>query len=147
MKATMKIDGMMCMHCVGHVSDALNALDGVSAKVVLEDNAAYLELSGDCDAALAAVKQAVADAGYTVTGVEPEDAPQKATLKIDGMMCMHCVGRVSDALNALDGVSAKVVLEDNAAYLELSGDCDAALAAAQKAVADAGYTVTGTERG
>ena len=71
----------------------------------------------------------------------------KTTLKIDGMMCMHCVGRVSDALNALDGVSAKVVLEDNAAYLELSGDCDAALAAAQKAVADAGYTVTGTERG
>lgn len=71
----------------------------------------------------------------------------KATMKIDGMMCMHCVARVNDALNAVDGVSAKVVLEDNAAYLEISGEYETAIAAAEKAVIDAGYTVTATERG
>lgn len=64
----------------------------------------------------------------------------KKTLKIDGMMCSHCAGRVSQVLNAIDGVSAEVSLEDKAAYLTLSADvADDVLI---KAVTDAGYTVT-----
>ena len=65
---------------------------------------------------------------------------QKITLKIDGMMCSHCTGRVSQALNAIDGVSAEVSLEDKAAYVTLSADvADDVLI---QAVTDAGYTVT-----
>ena len=64
----------------------------------------------------------------------------KKTLKIDGMICSHCTGRVSQVLNAIDGVSAEVSLEDKAAYLTLSADvADDVLI---KAVTDAGYTVT-----
>ncbi|HCB65474.1 MAG TPA: heavy metal translocating P-type ATPase, partial [Ruminococcaceae bacterium] len=64
----------------------------------------------------------------------------KKTLKIDGMMCSHCTGRVSQVLNAIDGVSAEVSLEDHAAYLTLTADVpDEVLV---KAVTDAGYTVT-----
>ena len=64
----------------------------------------------------------------------------KQTRKIDGMMCSHCTGRVSQVLNAIDGVSAEVSLEDKAAYLTLSADvADDVLI---KAVTDAGYTVT-----
>ena len=64
----------------------------------------------------------------------------KKTLKIDGMMCSHCTGRVSQVLNAIDGVSAEVSLEDKAAYLTLSADvADDVLI---KAVTDAGDTVT-----
>ena len=64
----------------------------------------------------------------------------KKTLKIDGMVCSHCTGRVSQVLNAIDGVSAEVSLEDKAAYLTLSADvADDVLI---KAVTDAGYTVT-----
>ena len=64
----------------------------------------------------------------------------KKTLKIDGMLCSHCTGRVSQVLNAIDGVSAEVSLEDKAAYLTLSADvADDVLI---KAVTDAGYTVT-----
>ena len=33
---TLKVDGMMCMHCVKHVQDALNALDGVTATANLD---------------------------------------------------------------------------------------------------------------
>ncbi len=29
----------------------------------------------------------------------------QATIMIDGMSCMHCVGRVKQALDALEGVS------------------------------------------
>ena len=46
----------------------------------------------------------------------------KKVMKIEGMMCGHCTGRVSKVLNELDGVSAEVSLEDKAAYLEVSGD-------------------------
>lgn len=41
-----------------------------------------------------------------------EKRTMKETFKINGMMCSHCTGRVSDALNALDGVSAEVSLDN-----------------------------------
>ena len=67
MKKTLKIDGMMCSHCTGRVSQALNTIDGVSAEVSLEDKAAYVTLSADV--ADDVLIQAVTDAGYTVTEV------------------------------------------------------------------------------
>lgn len=63
----------------------------------------------------------------------------KKTLKIDGMSCSHCTGRVSQVLNAIDGVSAEVSLEDKAAYLTM--DTEIADEILVKAVTDAGYTV------
>ena len=41
-----------------------------------------------------------------------EKKTMKETFRINGMMCSHCTGRVSDALNALDGVSAEVSLDN-----------------------------------
>ena len=68
-----------------------------------------------------------------------EEKKMKKTMKIEGMMCGHCTGRVEKALNALDGVQAEVSLEDKAAYLTIDGDVsDAAL---KKAVEDEGYQV------
>ncbi|NCC07677.1 MAG: heavy metal translocating P-type ATPase [Clostridia bacterium] len=66
-KVTISIDGMMCGHCRGHVEEALNKLNGVSATVRLDDKNAVCTIEGDTtDEQL---KQAVADAGYTVTGI------------------------------------------------------------------------------
>ncbi len=63
------------------------------------------------------------------------------TMKIEGMMCAHCSGRVEKALNDLPGVTAAVDLAAGTAAV--TGDVsDEALT---KAVADAGYTVTGIE--
>ena len=45
MKKTMFINGMMCNHCTGMVTKVLNAIDGVSAEVSLENKCAYIELS------------------------------------------------------------------------------------------------------
>ncbi len=59
------------------------------------------------------------------------------TMKIEGMMCAHCSGRVEKALNDLPGVTATVNLEAGAA--SVTGDApDDVLT---KAVTDAGYTV------
>ena len=68
MKKTIKIEGMMCSHCTGRVDKALNALDGVTATVSLEDKVAYVTVDGAVtDEEL---KKAVVDAGYEVTGIE-----------------------------------------------------------------------------
>ena len=37
---------------------------------------------------------------------------------IDGMMCMHCSGRVESTLNGMEGVSATVNLEEKCAYVK-----------------------------
>ena len=68
-----------------------------------------------------------------------EEIKMKKVLKIEGMMCNHCTGRVDKALNEMDGVSATVSLEDKCAEVELSKDIsDEELV---KVVTDAGYEV------
>ena len=69
MTKTMKIEGMMCMHCEATVKKALEKLDGVeSAQVSHEAGTAVVTLSADV--ADDALKKAVEDKDYTVTGIE-----------------------------------------------------------------------------
>ncbi len=63
------------------------------------------------------------------------------TMKIEGMMCAHCSGRVEKALNDLPGVTATVDLEAGTAAVQ--GDVSDEVLT--KAVTDAGYQVTGIE--
>ncbi len=78
----------------------------------------------------------------TVNNIKEINKMEK-TIKIEGMMCMHCAGRVEKALNGIDGVSANVDLEGKKAVVTLSADVsDETLA---KAVTDAGYEVVGVE--
>ena len=62
---TVHIEGMMCKNCVAHVTKALLTLDP-NVTVSLESNSATIADSADD----AAIRQAVADAGYEVTGIE-----------------------------------------------------------------------------
>ena len=66
-----------------------------------------------------------------------EETTMKKVMTIEGMMCMHCSGRVDKALNALEGVSAVVDLEAKTATV--TGDVSDELL--RKTVEDAGYTV------
>ena len=68
MKKTIMIEGMMCDHCTGSVSKALNNIDGVKAEVNLQDKAAYVELSQDISDEV--LKEAVIEAGYEVTSIQ-----------------------------------------------------------------------------
>lgn len=68
MKKTISIEGMMCEHCVKHVTDALNKLDGVAAEVSLSDKNAVVNLEKEVSEEV--LKQAVEDAGYQVTGIQ-----------------------------------------------------------------------------
>lgn len=69
MKKTIHVEGMMCMHCVGHVEKALRGVPGVKGVTVsLDDQNAIVDVdeSVSNDALTAAVK----NAGYEVTGIE-----------------------------------------------------------------------------
>ncbi|MDE7433229.1 MAG: cation transporter, partial [Lachnospiraceae bacterium] len=59
---TLKVEGMMCMHCVSHVEEALNKLEGVSAKANLETKEVAVENSKNLDVDL--LINAVKEAGY-----------------------------------------------------------------------------------
>lgn len=69
-----------------------------------------------------------------------EENGMKKTLTVEGMMCMHCVKRVTDALQSIDGVEkADVNLKKKRAVVTLVREIpDEALV---KAVQNAGYTV------
>ncbi len=69
MTKTIKINGMMCSHCTGRVSDALNAIDGVTADVTL-DNGGEARVTLAKDVSDDALRSAVTDAGYEVTAIE-----------------------------------------------------------------------------
>ncbi|MDF2880390.1 MAG: copper ion binding protein [Clostridiaceae bacterium] len=63
------VEGMSCMHCVKHVTDALNEVNGVSnVNVSLDTKTATIEANDnvkDQD-----IKAAIEDAGYEVVNIQ-----------------------------------------------------------------------------
>ena len=65
MKKTLKIEGMMCQHCVAHVTKALSSVMGVaSVEVNLKKKTAVVELSEEVSNEI--LSAAVTEAGYEV---------------------------------------------------------------------------------
>lgn len=67
MNKVMIIDGMVCEHCKARVEKALNAMEGVTASVDLEQETATVEITGDVSEQ--SLIDAVSEAGYTVASV------------------------------------------------------------------------------
>ncbi|MBL8348292.1 MAG: heavy metal translocating P-type ATPase [Rubrivivax sp.] len=143
------IDGMTCASCVSRVEKALGKVPGVGgASVNLATETAQLTpgaVTSDLQAAISAerVVRAVEEAGYEVPR-------QAARLRIVGMTCASCVGRVEKALARVPGVlSASVNLATETAEITWAGrgagraTVQAALVAA---VAKAGYEAAGLDQ-
>ena len=65
MQKTLKIEGMMCQHCVAHVTKALQSIEGVtSVEVNLKKKTAVVEL--EKEVANEVFVEKVVDAGYEV---------------------------------------------------------------------------------
>ncbi len=122
------IQGMTCASCSARVEKVLKQLPGVTdATVNLATETATV--SGEAD--LAAVKQAIEKAGFSVP-------TESCTLDISGMTCASCSARVEKALARVPGVlDASVNLATERATVKLAqGTSPAALIAA---VERAGY--------
>lgn len=123
--------GMTCASCVGRVEKAIRAAPGVkTATVNLAAERARVEM--DEAGSAAAVTQAIRSAGY-------EPIEHTFELKITGMTCASCVGRVERALKAAPGVlDASVNLATERATVRvLEGATD--VRGLSEAVARAGY--------
>ena len=63
MVVVIKVKGMMCMHCVAHVKEALEKVDGVSSvEVSLENGEAKVTLAKEVSEEV--LKEAIRNAGY-----------------------------------------------------------------------------------
>lgn len=122
--------GMTCASCVGRVEKAIAAVPGVAtASVNLAAERAHVEFTSEGNTH--AVVEAIRKAGY-------EPLERTLELKVDGMTCASCVGRVERALRAAPGVlQAQVNLAtERATVTMLEGADPTALVAA---VENVGY--------
>ena len=87
------------------------------------------------------------EAGTNTAAAEPEregEKTMKKTMIIEGMMCMHCTGRVEKALAALEGVEAvEMSLEGKSATLTLSAEVSDQILT--DTVTQAGYEVVSVQ--
>ncbi len=139
-KASVKIDGMMCNHCTATVDHAIRKVAGIKdVKVELESAKAFICM--DEKTSKIAIKQAIIDAGYIPSEIEREEEEMnlfgkktKEEIKVPDMMCKHCVAHVTEALEKTEGISnVKVDLESKTA--SFTGDRKKAF----EAIKEAGY--------
>ena len=111
----------------------------VSANVSLEQKSAVVR----ADHALSQeeVTDAIKAEDYEVTSFEAVSTPKEAvSIKIDGMMCEHCVKAVTKALSGIDGVTVlSVSLEDGVAKVSVQEGFDTEKL--RNAVTEQGYKV------
>ena len=67
-RKTVKISGMHCDHCVRSVTEAINKIDGASAKVSLKSETAVV--SYDRPVEDEKIRRAVEDAGFQVVSIK-----------------------------------------------------------------------------
>lgn len=132
-----QIEGMTCASCVARVERALAKLDGVSsaqANLATES----VQVSFQAPATPEQIRATLDKAGY------PAHESQ-VTLRVEGMTCASCVGRVEKVLNKAPGVvNASVNLATETATIVFwAGATDAAQLAS--VVSDSGYPAHATQ--
>lgn len=92
----LRVEGMSCASCVGRVERAIKGVPGVSkASVNLATERATVAFSGAL--AVSEVISAVDNAGFAI-------ALEEADIKVDGMTCASCVGRVERVIKQMPGI-------------------------------------------
>lgn len=131
-----EIDGLNCGACVARAEKAIASVAGVEkAEVNLGTKSARVLIDG---ADTKAISGALSAAGYPAV-------PERHRLRISGMSCVSCVGRVEAELAKLPCVvSVSVNLADGVASVTALGRDTTPLIAAVKA---AGYTAEPLEAG
>ncbi|MFV3130981.1 heavy metal translocating P-type ATPase [Niveispirillum sp. KHB5.9] len=136
---SLPVKGMRCASCAGRVEKAVGKLPGVASVTVnLPAERVLVTPAADVDAKMpAAVVAAIAEAGFT-----PQVEPKR--LRLTGLRCAGCVGKVEKALRAVPGViEVKISQATATALIDAADVSDADLAAA---VTAAGYGVAPEEQ-
>ena len=97
-------------------------------------------LKDDCCGGGPKASKAKRVAAATVEDTDEANYPFSLDVKVKGMTCEKCVGRVQNALNALPGTWARVDLGSGMAHILAKSPIDRD--AVERAVEDAGYYVS-----
>uniref|UniRef100_D8PPD2 HMA domain-containing protein n=1 Tax=Schizophyllum commune (strain H4-8 / FGSC 9210) TaxID=578458 RepID=D8PPD2_SCHCM len=118
-KVTLSVGGMTCASCTNAVTGAVSPIKGVEKVAVsLLDGAATVLV--DTRERANEVQEAIDDCGFeaTVVSVEPlkTEAAVKTewrtvSLRVDGMYCRHCPGKIMAALKTLPQVIVEKPIE------------------------------------
>ncbi len=100
----LRLEGLCCTHCAARIERNVAGLDGVhSATVDFATATLRVEIAGE----------ALADAILTHAGEiarrqkhEDESQPGSGTLRLGGLTCAHCAGKIEAAVADLPGVAA-----------------------------------------
>ncbi len=106
------IEGMTCTACAVRIEKNLNKLPGVRAVVNFANEKARVEFDATATQPEDLVRS-IEKAGFHVV-------PQSVQLRITGMTCAACSGRIEKALNKLPGVTATVNLATEIAHASFS---------------------------
>lgn len=122
-----KIEGMMCSNCEKHVKEALESIKNI--KVIEVSHLRKQAIIEATDIDENKIREVVKNIGYEVVEISHKNKLKERkmtkTLKIEGMMCKHCVMHVKEALSKVDGVKdVNVSLENKNAVVELDKDVD-----------------------
>jgi len=137
MSTNLQVSGMTCAACVGRVERALSDLPGVKDVAVnLATETAMV--TGDDSVSVQTLVDTLAAGGYPARMTE-------ATLSVEGMTCASCVGRVENALKAVNGVTnASVNLATETAEVVFA-DGTTSVQALVAAINATGYEAKGTD--
>ncbi|KAH7887758.1 heavy metal translocatin [Phlebopus sp. FC_14] len=110
-RLTLSVGGMTCASCAGTITERVSQLPGISDVVVtlLSNSATVVVEKKDM---IPSVLAAIDDCGFEVEiiNAEPLSAPaseataagpRSVSLKVDGMFCQHCPGKIMSALRKL----------------------------------------------
>lgn len=114
-QASFSITGMTCSSCVGTIAQALDGLPwmhSVNVNLVTSSAVAVFEDKSHLDE----IVSVVASVGYEATlsdvtalnATQTKDPSRAVSVRVDGMYCQHCPGRVVDAVK---GLNDSVVVE------------------------------------
>jgi Cu+-exporting ATPase len=131
---TLSVTGMHCASCQAAVETALGSLPGIS-KAAVNVPAGKAQVTYDpARVGLGQIAKSVAEVGYEV-------GEEELTLKVTGMSCASCAGKIEAAVGGLEGVASVVVnvpagLAKVDYYTGLGGPADI-----RRTIRDLGYRV------
>lgn len=130
----LKIKGMTCATCVNRVESALKLFDE-KVTVNLQTEMAYVDSSNNINE----IKQSIENAGYHLQ-------IESLQLKVEGMSCSSCVGRVEKALMEISGVvNVEVNLANEKVKIDYA-DQKLSIDEFHNAVKKAGYKLVDVEK-
>lgn len=126
------VKGMTCGGCTSAVTKSLEKVEGVTVKSVCHK-------SGTATVDFETAKVKKADVAAAINQGDFAITAERVSVPVKGMTCTSCTGKVTKALNAIEGVTVKTVCHKSGKAVVDVDTSKSNRAAVVKAITDNGY--------